>query len=69
MTHPDQEARAAFEAWWFDPASADNSKRYTLTVDDMRRMAEDVTWKSWQAALEWQRCQSAGADSQEKEGR
>jgi len=41
--------RAAFEAWWFDPKTPDNGVRYELTVDDMRRMAEDVTWKAWQA--------------------
>ena len=47
MTAP---IREAFEDWWFNPASADNSKRYKLNVDDMRQMAEDVTWKAWQEA-------------------
>jgi hypothetical protein len=46
-----EQMRRDFEAWFFDPSKADNSKRYQLTVEDMRRAVGDISWKAWQAAI------------------
>jgi hypothetical protein len=67
-TLSNQEARAAFEAspfsTPFDQWGALQMMAENLTSRDLALMR-----RAWFAALEWQRCQSAGADSQEKEGR
>lgn len=44
--------REKFEAWWFDPKSADNTKSYCFRhsdVDEVRRLSADVAWSAWQA--------------------
>lgn len=45
-----QAERAAFEAWWNDPASADNSKVYEVTpTTEIRRLCQDIAERAWQA--------------------
>ena len=61
-----EQMRRDFEAWFFDPSKADNSKRYQLTVEDMRRAVGDISWKAWQAAIASQALQKIAEFGEEQ---